>query len=173
MTAPSPHQPEPGHPADDALQLISTRALRSGLRIALAESLTSGALASRIGAGERASEWFAGGVVAYQVRTKHDVLGVPEDIDPCSAECAELLAVGVCRLTGADIAVSATGVGGPEPEGGHAPGTVFLGWSSNGSKGHRLLQLDGGPDRVLAATVTAAVELLADIVAHVPPREAG
>lgn len=173
MTAPSPRQPEPGHPVDDALQLISNHAQRTGVRIAVAESLTSGALASRIGAGERASEWFAGGVVAYQVRTKHDVLGVPEDIDPCSADCAELLAVGVRRLTDADVAVSATGVGGPDPEGGHAPGTVFLGWSSNGSKGHRLLRLDGGPERVLDATVAAAVELFADLVSNVPPREAG
>ena len=168
MTPPSPRQPEPGRPVDDALQLISIHAQRTGVRIAVAESLTSGALASRIGAGERASEWFAGGIVAYQVRTKHDVLGVPEDIDPCSADCAELLAVGVRRLTDADdVTASALGIGG------HAPGTVFLGWSSNGSKGHRLLRLDGGPDRVLDATVTAAVELLADLVSNVPPREAG
>lgn len=172
MTAPSPHQPGPRHPVDDALQLISTHAQRTGLRIALAESLTSGALASRVGAGERASDCFAGGVVAYQVRTKHDVLGVPTDVDPCSAECAELLAVGARRLLGADVAVSATGVGGPEPEDGHAPGTVYLGWSSNGSTGHRLLQLDGGPERVLDATVTAAVELLADLVSRMPSRDA-
>lgn len=173
MTAPSPHHPGARASVDDALVLISTHAQRAGVRIALAESLTSGALASRVGAGERASDWFAGGVVAYQLRTKHDVLGVPKGIDPCSAECAELLAVGVRRLLGADVAVSATGVGGPEPEDGHPPGTVYVGWSSDGSTGHRFLRLGGGPEDVLDATVTAAVELLADIVSKVPPREAG
>lgn len=171
MTASSPHQPGTRPPVDDALESISADAQRTGVRIALAESLTSGALASRVGAGERASEWFAGGVVAYQLRTKHDVLGVPEEIDPCSAECAELLAIGVRRLLGADVAVSATGVGGPEPEDGHAPGTVYLGWSSDGWVGHTFLQLDGGPEEVLDATVTAAVHLLADIVSKAPHRE--
>ena len=173
MTALPDSVPGARRPADGHLDVISTHALREGTRVAVAESLSSGALASRIGAGERASDWFAGGVVAYQVRTKHDVLGVPEDIDPCSAECAELLAVGVRQLLGADVAVSATGVGGPEPEDGHAPGTVYLGWSSNGATGHRFLELDGGPDEVLAATVAAAVELLSDILSGIPVAEAG
>lgn len=173
MTALPDSAPAAQLSSEDSLDLISTHARRSGVRIAVAESLTSGALASRIGAGERASEWFAGGVVAYQVRTKHDVLGVPEHVDPCSAECAELLADGVRRLLRADIAVSATGVGGPEPEGGHTPGTVYLGWVSDGSSGHRLLQLDGGPEEVLDGTVNAAVELLADLVSKVVQRETG
>lgn len=173
MTALPDSSPGAKSSTDDRLALISARALGGGIRIALAESLTSGALASRIGAGEQASEWFAGGVVAYQLRTKHEVLGVRECVDPCSAECAEQLAVGVARLLGADVAVSATGVGGPDPEDGHAPGTVYLGWSADGSTGHRHLQLDGDPTEVLDATVTAAVELLAEIVSRVPAREAG
>ena len=169
----TPHSsPETDSP-DDHLEQISSHALRAGIRIAVAESLTSGCLASRIGVGEQASEWFAGGVIAYQMRTKHDVLGVPEDIDPCSAECAELLAVGVRRVVGADIAVSATGVGGPDPEDGHAPGTVYLGWSVGDETGHRLLQLDGGPEEVLDATVDAAVELLASLVSKAPSRREG
>ncbi|WP_194410977.1 CinA family protein [Microbacterium cremeum] len=173
MTALPDPAPAAQRSVEDSLELIGTHARRRGIRIALAESLTSGALASRVGAGERASDWFAGGVVAYQMRTKRDVLGVPEGIDPCSAECAELLAIGVRRLLGADIAVSATGVGGPDPEDGHEPGTVYLGWSSDGSTGHRLLQLDGEPEKVLDATVNAAIDLLVDIVSSAPRREAG
>jgi nicotinamide-nucleotide amidase len=160
-------------PVDENLARISSGARRDGIRIAVAESLTSGRLASRIGAGEQASEWFAGGVVAYQLRTKHDVLGVPEGIDPCSPECAELLAIGLRRLLDVDVAVSVTGVGGPDPEDGHEPGTVYVGWSTGNSTGHRLLQLEGGPDEVLDGTVAAAMELLAEIVSGAPVHRGG
>ena len=45
--------------------------------MACAESLTSGAIASALGAAENASEWFRGGVVAYASGVKHDLLHVP------------------------------------------------------------------------------------------------
>ncbi|MGB3375498.1 MAG: CinA family protein, partial [Microbacterium sp.] len=60
---------------DDVTQL-SDLARARGLRVAVAESLTSGTLAGAIGEGEQASEWFAGGVVAYMVDTKERVLGL-------------------------------------------------------------------------------------------------
>jgi nicotinamide-nucleotide amidase len=47
-----------------------------------------------------------------------------------TAECAEQMARGVARLTDSDLGLSATGVGGPDPEEGHPPGTVFLGLST-------------------------------------------
>jgi len=60
----------------------------------------------------------------------------------------------------ADIAVSTTGVGGPDPQDGHPPGTVFLGWATREDTGHVALSLSGEPDEVLTATVEAAVSLL-------------
>jgi nicotinamide-nucleotide amidase len=148
--------------ADDTISRLAELARDRGLRIAVAESLTSGALASRIGAGERASEWFAGSIVAYQMQSKGDVLDVPQDIDPCSAECAELLASGALRLFGADIAVATTGVGGPDPQDGHDPGTVYLGWAVSDAVGHLEQDFSGEPKEVLDQTVDAAVSLLLD-----------
>src|SRR5687767_3132995 len=109
---------------------IADAALRRRVRVAIAESLTCGLLASELGKGHDATEWFAGGVVAYQTDVKRRVLKVRAGVDPCSADCAEQLATGVRALLDADLAVSATGVGGPDAEDGHAPGTVYLGWSS-------------------------------------------
>jgi nicotinamide-nucleotide amidase len=143
---------------------IADAALRRGIRIAVAESLTSGLLASEVGKGHDAAEWFAGGVVAYRTDVKENVLGVRQGIDPCSGECAEQLAAGVRRLLDADVAVSATGVGGPEPEDGHPPGTVYLGWSTGIGVGHRLLELDGDPTQILDRTVVRALELLAEVL---------
>lgn len=144
----------------EGIDRLSQLARTGDLRIAVVESLTSGGLAHAIGAGEGASNWFAGGIVAYMTEVKQHLLGVAPGVDPCSAECAEQLAAGGLDLFAADICVATTGVGGPDPEGGHAPGTVHLGWAMHDGIGHLRLQLDGGPDAVLAATVTAATRLL-------------
>lgn len=144
------------------IEELARRVQETGTVVAVAESLTSGNLAATIGAAEGAGEWFAGGVVAYRLETKQRVLGLAEGIDPCSPECAEHLAAAVRDLTGADVAVSVTGVGGPEPHDGHEPGTVYLGWSDDAGTGHVLLELDGDPEQVIDASVNAAVGLLLD-----------
>lgn len=133
------------------------------LRVAVAESLTSGALASAIGAGPEASTWFGGGIVAYLSEVKERVLGFPADADPTSAACAEQLARGAREMFDADLCVSTTGVGGPDAEDGHPAGTVFLGWATRDEVGHQRLDLDGDPQDVLDSTVEAAIELL---IAH-------
>lgn len=139
---------------------ISELARTRTLRIAVVESLTSGGLAHVIGAGEDASSWFAGGIVAYMTDVKQHLLKLTPGVDPCSAECAEQLAVGGLELFAADICVATTGVGGPDPEDGHAPGTVYLGWAMHHDVGHARLHFDGDPDAVLTATVAAATSLL-------------
>lgn len=148
-------------PGRDDIARLSELARGRGLRIGVAESLTSGSLASAVGAGEDAAEWFAGGIVAYLTDVKERVLGLVPGTDPCSAECAEQLALGARELLDADLCVSTTGVGGPGPEGGHEPGTVYLGWATRDAAGHRRLALVGDPDEVLDATVAAASRLLA------------
>lgn len=149
----------PTEPTED-IDRLSTVALADGLRIAVVESLTSGGLAHAVGAGEAASTWFAGGIVAYMTDVKQHLLHLPAGVDPCSAECAEQLAVGGLELFAADICVATTGVGGPDAEDGHPAGTVYLGWALHDRHGHEHLQLEGGPDAVMAATIDAAIRML-------------
>lgn len=151
--------------AQDALSRLSALAEDRGLRVGVAESLTSGRLASAVGSAESAGDWFAGGVVAYLTDVKERVLGVAPGTDPVSAACAEQLAAGVRELLDADVCVATTGVGGPGPDdGGHPPGTVFLGWATPEGTGHRMLALEGDPRQVLDQTVDAAVEMLIEHV---------
>ena len=118
------------------MERIARLAVERGLTVAAAESLTSGLIASRLGAGPDAAEWFRGSVVAYQEAVKFDVLGVREG--PIVApECAEGMARGVARLLDADATVAATGVGGPEPSNGKPAG--------NGLHRHRRARLHDGP----------------------------
>jgi nicotinamide-nucleotide amidase len=104
---------------------IGEAALGSDLRVAAAESVTTGNIAAALAMGERASEWFAGSVVSYRTATKREVLGVTA-ADVITRECAEQLAAGVLRVMSAEVAVAVTGVGGPDPEDGHPAGTVFI-----------------------------------------------
>lgn len=145
----------------DDVAHLSRLAAERGLRICVAESLTSGRLANTVGAGEGASGWFAGGIVAYFTEVKERVLGLAPGTDPTSAACAEQLATGALRLFDADVCVSTTGVGGPGPEGGHPAGTVYLGWATADGAGHRRLALAGEPEEIIDASVDAALRLLA------------
>lgn len=148
------NSPEP------AVERIARLAAEHDLTIAAAESLTSGLIASRLGAGPEASEWFRGSVVAYQEPVKFDVLGVRRGplVDP---DCAEGMARGVGRLLGADVAVAATGVGGPDPSEGKPAGTVYVAVTVRGSTTVRELDLDGDPEEILEATADHALEMLA------------
>lgn len=91
--------------------------LLNGRRLAVAESCSAGLLAARITDPPGASEYFAGGVVAYSNAAKSELLGVdPELIEShgaVSPEVAERMARGALDRFGADIAVAITGVAGP------------------------------------------------------------
>jgi nicotinamide-nucleotide amidase len=91
------------------------------------------------------------------------VPGLPPGTDPCSAECAVHLATAVRSLLGTDVGIAMTGVGGPDPQDGHDPGTVYLGWATAEGASHRLLRIDGSPEDVVDETVTAAMTLLGEI----------
>jgi len=145
--------------AAELAERIAELALGRHLTVAVAESLTSGSLASRLGAATDASTWFAGGVVAYAAEVKFKVL----DVDPgpvVTARCAAQMATGVARLTGADFAVALTGVGGPDPDEGHPAGTVFLAVSSGTDENVEKRQFEGDPPEVVAQATVAGLEML-------------
>lgn len=114
---------------DEGLEVVVARLLQeSGLRLAVAESLTGGLVATRLTSVPGASGWFAGGLVSYGSDVKRTLLGVGEG--PVVSEgAAREMATGAARLLGADVGLSLTGVAGPEPQDGQPVGTVFIGLS--------------------------------------------
>ena len=148
--------------SQEHVERIARLAGERGLDVAAAESLTSGLLSSRLGAGPDASDWFRGAVVAYQEPVKFEVLGVPEG-PVVTAECAEQMARGVAELLGASVAVSVTGVGGPDPSEGEPPGTVYVGvLVDDHLTVHRLDLAGDDPDRILHVTADEALRVLAE-----------
>jgi nicotinamide-nucleotide amidase len=128
--------------------------------IAVAESLTGGALSAALAKAGDAGEWFAGGVVAYRNATKYRVLGVPEG-PVVTAEAARAMALGVLDLTGADLAVAVTGVGGPGPEEGRPEGTVFICAASRSEVRDAEHAFEGEPAEVVEGAIEHALRLLA------------
>lgn len=113
-------------------EVCSALLLERALTLATAESCTGGLIARRITALPGASRVYRGGVVSYWTEVKAAVLGVPQDIldqyGAVSEPTARAMAEGARRITGADIAVSVTGVAGPDPdERGNPVGLVFIG----------------------------------------------
>ena len=113
-------------------------ALRAqGRTLATAESCTAGLVAARLAGVPGASDVLLGGIVAYANEVKQQLLGVPAALlaehGAVSPEVARAMAEGARRATGADVAVSVTGVAGP---GGGTPekpvGLVYLHVSADG-----------------------------------------
>ncbi len=148
-------------PAIATAEQIAELAHRENIKVAAAESLTGGKIASHLSAAPSSSEWFRGGVVAYAEQVKYEVLGVP--VGPVvSEQAAHAMATGVARLMGASAAVAVTGVGGPGEEEGEPPGTVWFGVLGSGGE-HvytELRRYDGDPQHVLADTTQHALQLL-------------
>lgn len=151
-----------------AVERIAELAQRQRITIATAESLTSGSLSAELGKGENASEWFTGGIVAYLSRVKFDLLGVDEGA-VITARCAEQMAEGVRKLLRADAAVAVTGAGGPDPEEGEPPGTVFVATSVQGRLHAERHHFEGDPDAVVAQTVDSALHQLLRECSNPPP----
>jgi len=114
-------------------------ALRArNLKLAVAESLTGGQIASAVVDVPGASDVFLGGVVAYATAAKTGMLGLPIDLleahgavhpgvaAEMARSCAELFANSCGVSTERVLGVSSTGVAGPGTQDGQAAGTVFV-----------------------------------------------
>lgn len=144
---------------DEAIEDAVARAL-DGLTLGLAESLTGGLVASRLVNVVGASAWFRGAVVSYASEVKYDVLGVPEG-PVVSADAARSMAEGARRVLGADVGLAITGVAGPDPQDGQAPGTVYVGLALPGQPTEAVdLSVPGDRDRIRQYATISALDLL-------------
>ncbi len=103
-----------------------------GLTVGTAESCTGGLIAKLITDLPGSSALFRGGIVSYTNEVKAGVLGVPQDMldqyGAVSPQVAEAMARGAKAALGCDIALSTTGVAGPDPDDrGNPIGLVYLG----------------------------------------------
>ena len=133
--------------------------------LATAESCTGGTIAARFTAMPGASAYFLCGVVSYSNASKQAVLGVDPDTiaryGAVSEQVARQMAEGARRISGADYAVSTTGIAGPTggtPE--YPVGSVWIAVSTPLRTTTRLIRAGGSRNAVIRKAGTAAIELL-------------
>lgn len=162
--------------SDQAALVVATLKARS-VSLAVAESLTGGLLGASVTAVPGSSAVFVGGITAYATALKTSLLGVPSSViarhTVVSEQVAHEMAVGLQERTGADWVIAVTGVAGPDPQDGHAPGEVFI--CVLGPRIASLPQLEqierfefaGDRDAVRRATIDAALEMLLRLLSPV------
>lgn len=160
----------------DSLEAVTSGLLREkGLTLSAAESCTGGLVAKRITDLPGASAVFRGGVVSYTNDVKAQVLGVPEELLEAFGAVSEPVARAMaerCRtICGSDLAVSVTGVAGPDTDDrGNEVGTVYIALASaEGTVCQKLSCGKGrGRDRVRSAAASHVFDLLRRYLTGLP-----
>lgn len=136
-----------------------------GLTMGSAESCTGGLIAKRMTDLPGSSAVFRGGVVSYATEVKHTVLGVPEELleqyGAVSEPVARAMAEGARGGLGCDLAVSTTGVAGPDSdERGNPVGLVYVALATPEGTHVRKLHAGTGRERVRTAAAHNAFDLV-------------
>ena len=147
--------------AQNLIELLRAK----NLTCATAESCTGGGVGAAITAVPGASDVFLGGIISYANCIKQKVLGVSEATlrtkGAVSAECAAQMAEGARRLTGADLAVSVTGIAGPDGGSDEKPvGLVWFGISTQAGVRTEKVLFSGDRAKVREQSVIHALGML-------------
>lgn len=145
-----------------------------GLTVGTAESCTGGLIAKLLTDLPGSSAAFRGGIVSYTNEVKEGVLGVPHTLlteyGAVSPQVAEAMALGARKALGCDIALSATGVAGPDPDDwGNPIGLVYLGLAWAG--GCQVVTYQGGKverERIRRQSAQTALDLLRRHLTNLP-----
>ena len=140
-----------------------------GLTLGTAESCTGGLVAARLTGIPGSSEVFRGAVVAYGNEVKERELGVPAaliaELGAVSPEVAEAMAKGARTRLGVDVAVSVTGIAGPDGGSAEKPvGLVYLHAEGPAGGVGREFSFPGDRASIRARSVVGALHLVRRLV---------
>lgn len=135
------------------------------LTLATAESLSGGSVGAAVTATPGSSRYYLGGIVAYADEAKESLLGVDVETlrrhGAVSAEVAGAMAMGARSRFGADVAVSTTGIAGPDGGSAEKPvGLVFLGLATADGVRTERHMFGGVRAEVVARTASYALDLV-------------
>ncbi|WP_033437731.1 CinA family protein [Saccharothrix sp. NRRL B-16314] len=146
--------------AEDVVRALLAR----GETVATAESLTAGMVTVELTSVPGSSAVVRGGLVVYATDLKHALAGVDGALlaehGAVHPEVARQLAEGARERCGATWGLGLTGVAGPDPQDGVAPGTVHIGLSGSSGSWVESLTLGGDRREVRERSAAAALDLL-------------
>lgn len=154
-----------GTDRDTLEAVVETLLVERGLRLAVAESCTGGLITDRLTDVPGSSRCFDRGFVTYSNAAKTELLGVDPSIieahGAVSRETAEAMAAGARRAAAVDVAVSTTGIAGPDGGSAAKPvGLVWIGISSADGTHAFPHYFGGGRMRTKQRAAQATLDLL-------------
>ncbi len=154
----------------DLAEQLGRCLIAKDMKLASAESCTGGWLAKVITDIPGSSAWFSGSVVSYSNEAKQSLLGVKADtlqeFGAVSGETVLEMSDGIFLHTEADVAVSVSGIAGPE--GGSEDKPVGLVWLSWGKRDKSVFanpfHFDGDREQVRKQSIKQALNCLLDLL---------
>jgi nicotinamide-nucleotide amidase len=150
-------------------ELVGRMLISSGKKIVTAESCTGGHIAHRLTSVSGSSAYFKGSVVAYSNELKENLLGV-KTVDliqhgAVSREVVEQMTTGALQLMDADIAISTSGIAGPDGGTAEKPvGTVWIAISTKKETVSRMFQFNLNRQLNIERTTQTALLMLIDLM---------
>ena len=155
-----------GEEEDESIEFVIGKLLKEKkLTIAVAESCTGGKIAARITAIAGSSNYFKGGIVAYNTNVKIDVLGVNKQLidqfSVVSKEVAEAMAIESQKILKSDFAIATTGNAGPNKGESDAEiGTVVIAIATPKGVFSEEFNFGQPREKVIDRTVNKAFEII-------------
>ena len=145
----------------DVLQTLA------GKTLATAESCTGGGIGAALTAIPGSSRVYKGGIIAYTNEIKENLLGVDREVldqfGAVSSPVAKAMAEGARRTLHADVAVSVTGLAGPDGDDrGNPVGTVYIGYADHKKSLAAEYHFAGTREEIRCQAVNCALKLVLD-----------
>ncbi|EKD70404.1 MAG: hypothetical protein ACD_46C00541G0002 [uncultured bacterium] len=153
---------------------VSVELKKHHLKLVTVESCTGGGLSYFLTNIPGSSDWFERGLVTYSNEAKMELLNVKantlEKYGAVSEETAREMVIGGLKASHANIAVSITGIAGPNGGTPDKPvGTVWIGWGDKKKINTTLYHFDGNREQVrLQSIISALNELLTFVKKNLP-----
>lgn len=147
---------------------ILRQLITKGLTVATAESCTAGRLADKLTSQTGAGGYFRTGFVTYADESKHELLGVSKSLlkkyGAVSKEVAVSMALGAKARAKADIALSVTGIAGPNGGTRKTPlGLVYIGYADAKGSNAIICRFKGTRSEIKEQAAREAIKILGQL----------
>lgn len=154
------------------LEILAQKALKLGIKIGLAESCTGGLVSQLFTNIPGSSNFYQGGIIAYQNEIKVSLLKVPEKVlenhGAVSPECVEAMAHGCTQALKPNLSLAVTGIAGPGGGTETKPvGTVYIGVHYKNKLRHKHLKLNGTRQDVRERSTYSLCMLALDLIREI------
>ena len=150
-------------------QQLGEQLQQLGWSVTCAESCTGGGIGYAITSTSGSSSWFKSGYITYSNEAKQVMLGVSEqtlaEFGAVSQAVVEQMALGATKAAQANVAVSVSGIAGPEGGSAEKPvGTVWFGFAINGDVSTSCQCFSGDRHEVRSKVIEYALSQLSSLL---------